>query len=211
MKPFRILYFLLTCSILSNGCAPAGSLMHEMEADLKPDFRPLDSSSGTFLFRAKIRLTGNNYTGIFLVKQVQADSTTRIVFLSEIGLNLMDLKYKRDTFELISVQDFLDRPSLIRMLKADFGTLLRDPGDLQGTDIYYKRDEPSEMIQFRYNSRKYSYFHMKGRGVYRIERRSGPFSRTTYSIDRTGPMNILIDHGGLKPDIELIQIPRIDR
>ncbi len=47
-------------------------------------------------------------------------------FLSELGLNLLDMAYSNDEFEVVSVQEFLNRPSILKTLKKDFRTLLLD-------------------------------------------------------------------------------------
>ena len=129
MNQLRTWFSLLIISLLfSWGSISAAHHDSKIwEADSIPGkFAPLIPLEETLLFKAGLNVLGDYYSGLVLIKDIKEDSAIHVVFLNELGLTLLDLAYRKDEFEVQSVQDFLNRSSILKTLKKDFRCLLLD-------------------------------------------------------------------------------------
>ncbi|HBG87480.1 MAG TPA: hypothetical protein DDW62_08010, partial [Marinilabiliaceae bacterium] len=58
----------------------------------------------SLLYRSMIKFRNYEFSGLVLVKNLVSDSAVHIVFMSEFGPTMLDIKYKNDEFELISAK-----------------------------------------------------------------------------------------------------------
>jgi hypothetical protein len=173
-------------------------------------FKPLGESSETLLFKSHIAFFKEHYSGLFLIKRMP-DSSTHVVFLSELGLSLMDLRYKDGLFEVVSVKEFLNKPSILRTLKNDFRTLLLDLSAI-GSFVLDETSEdgsPVELLKFRYRKENYVYFNSEEKGTYQILRKKGIFKSVEFNIVRTSGLEIEIAHRCIKLHIALQQLNQL--
>jgi hypothetical protein len=210
MRPFRILFFPLIFSLCCHTCAPTPVLSEgEPAGGIPPEKFSLPCpGDGSLLFKARITLYRHEYSGLFLIKRMPADSSVHIVFLSEIGLSLLDLKYRHDDFEVASVQEFMHRPSSVKTLQNDFRSLLLDLQAIGDYSIETGADS-TEILRFRHKSQKYAYYSREGPGLYRIRQRTGWFKLVDVSIVKKEKLNIGISHRGVKLAIELQQLEKL--
>ena len=211
MSPFRTLFLPLIISLLLCSCSPAGKLgsMETAETGSIHRFAPLGSISNPMLFKASIGISGDHYSGLFLIKRIPDDSTIRILFLSELGLNMLDLAYRDDEFRVVSVQEFLNKPPLLKTLQNDFRTLLLDLSTLATYSLTMSEDGTTELLQFRHKSQRYLYHSKKDLGTFRIERKRGWFRRVNYCIDGMDDLHIEIVHRGIKLTMDLHQLKQL--
>ena len=113
----------ILCLILM-GCSKAVSPVHFQKvlpdakvciADLKPKFTSV-------LYNTKVDVVGKHLSGLLLFKQMP-DSSTRVVFSSEMGVNFFDFEYSSNGFKVHSCMEQLNRKIVIRQLKKDIGLL----------------------------------------------------------------------------------------
>jgi len=161
---------------------------------------------GTVLFRARIRIHKDQYSGLFLVKQMQKDTSVRIVYLSELGLSLMDLSYKHDEFEVMKVQDFLNRPLMLKMFQEDFRTLLLDLSEVVPDPESLGENSTYDMLKVKHQSQRYKYYYREGTIPYRIDRRKGCFGKAVYCIQEEEAIHLTITHQWIGLFIDLQQI-----
>lgn len=173
-------------------------------------FSPLGSQFGTMLFKARIQLFKEDYSGLFLLKDIPADSSTRILFLSELGINLMDLEYRNDEFRVVSIEEFLDRRSIIKTLQNDFRALLLDLRAIDDFTVIKEEKDATEILQFRHRSDRYAYYYNREKGAFRITRKAGLFHRLDVSLTHGGSMGIGMTHKGIRLSIGLQQLEKID-
>lgn len=171
-------------------------------------FSPLGNMSGTMLLKARIAIGQKQYSGMFLMKQMPADSSVRILYLSEVGLSLMDLTYKEDEFEMNKIQDFLDRPLLIKVIQDDLRTLLLDLPEVVPSSVHSEAAASPEQMKFKHKSQKYRYYYSGNPVPYRIDRKKGWFGKTVYCIEGTDPFRAGITHRGIQLRIDLQQLER---
>lgn len=110
--------------LLLLGCSKAAAPVHFQKAlpdakiciaDLKPKFTSV-------LYNTKVDVVGKHLSGLLLFKQMP-DSTTRVVFSSEMGVNFFDFEYSAKGFKVISCMQQLNKKLVIRQLKKDIGLL----------------------------------------------------------------------------------------
>ncbi len=85
---------------------------------------PLNNS---LLYRIFIKFRDYEFSGLVLIKQIRTDSSVHVVFLSEFGPTLMDLKYRNDHFTTVSAKEFFNNNKLIKLIGANFRLLIQDP------------------------------------------------------------------------------------
>jgi hypothetical protein len=77
-----------------------------------------------YVYKANITIYGNELTGIFIAKKINAD-THRVVFTTEFGNKLIDVEISETDFKVNSVVDELNRKIVLNTLRDDFRLLLR--------------------------------------------------------------------------------------
>ena len=211
MSPYRTIFFLLIFSLLYSSCSTTKGLRKHTNLSNNPikNFTVFDNDYESLLFKARIKIYKNDYTGLILIKKIASDTSTHIVFLSEIGLNMLDLKYKNDEFELVSVKDFLNKPRLIKTIQNDFRMLVQDLDVIDYYTIKKSKSEASSVLKFKHKSQRYSYFYGPNSDLYEIWRKSGLF-KTVATMGGEGKMLIEISHRGIKLDINLEELERLN-
>ena len=210
MSQYRTVFFLLICSLLINSCSTTKGLKEHLgyEEIVIENSSILDNDNESLLFKTRIKVYKKEYTGLFLIKKIASDTSTHLVFLSEIGLNILDLKYKNDEFELVSVKDFLDKPRIIKTIQNDFRMLVQDLDVIDDYSIKNIDSDGSLVFVFKHKSQRYSYFYRPDSGLYEIWRKSGLF-KTVLTLDGHEKKLIEISHKGIKLDIILEELERV--
>ena len=209
MRPFRILFFLLISSLFIVSCGSMRIMGKEDPTTRIPleRFRPLNTSGEALHFKARITLLKREFSGLFIIKSMPADSSTRVLFVSEIGLSLLDMKYRNDTFDVVRVQAFLDRPAVIRTLQNDFRTLLLD---LHEVDYFRIMESDSTVVlRFTQHSKKYTLQYWEGTGAVRIRQRYGLFRKTDVIVTRKEKMHIAVKNSGIRLSLDLHQLDKL--
>ena len=211
MSQYRTIFFLLIFSQLFFSCSTTKGLKeHSSYREiLIKNSSILNDEYESLLFKARIKIYKNDYTGLFLIKKIASDTSTHIVFLSEVGLNMLDLKYKNDEFELVSVKDFLNKPRLIKTIQNDFRMLVQDLDVIDYYTIKKSKSEASSVLKFKHKSQRYSYFYGPNSDLYEIWRKSGLF-KTVATMGGEGKMLIEFSHRGIKLDINLEELERLN-
>jgi len=213
MNPLRKLFSLLIISIGISVCAsqPIPESSVDIGTDKKNNsrFSPLASMEGPLLFKVAIRIFGDYYSGLVLIKQMPADSAIHVVFLSELGLSLMDLAYSGDIFTVVSVQDFLNRRSILNTLQNDFRCLLLDLSIIEDYSVDKLKDGCTEQLKFRHKSQRYLYTFNKENGPTAIRKRKGLFGRVDFSISETDALKIGIRHRCVRLKIDLSELNQL--
>ncbi len=220
MKLSRIRFSLLIISLLLFlwKASAAQSDGRSQDPDFSVEkFTPLGPLKGSLLFKAAITVFGDYYSGLILIKEVPRDSAIHVVFLSELGLNLLDMAFYNDDFEVVSVQDFLNRPSILRTLQNDFQTLLLDLSQIEEFKVKVKDEGVTEILKFRYNSQRYAYSYSENLGPVRIRRQNGLFGRVDFLIVagetkekvRQESRKIGIEHRCVRLKIDLTELRRL--
>lgn len=178
LKVFLILSsLLLTATRAVAGVAdnPLGTRNPEERSAEKSNVLPggsmvFGTSYNSLLYRIFIKFRDYEFSGLVLIKQMHADSSVHIVFLSEFGPTLMNLKYKDDSFTTVSAKEFFSNEKLIKLIGANFRMLIQDP-----TYIRKIKDRNIECRQLR----KLKFRHLSDSFVY-IYGNDGLLQRAKY-------------------------------
>ncbi len=117
----------------------------------------LDRNYKSTLYKCNIEWGNKRYSGMFLFKNLP-DSSTRILFLSEVGLNLIDFEYKNGEFEVKKIKDFMNRRIIIKALMSDLDLLLHKPPDKTPLRKKPGKDEPI-LVRKKGCFKTYCYFY----------------------------------------------------
>jgi hypothetical protein len=212
MSIFQKLFFLLIISLGPGACTPSAVPASAGEAgkDIQK-FVPLEGHGDRLLFKTSIDLGNRHFSGLFLLKALP-DSSTRVVFLSELGLNLLDMSYRQGCFQVHSVKEFLDRKMIIRTLQEDFRALLLDLSELKRYELECKMDEEleAEVLRVRHRQGKSSYWYRDQSRTYRIRNKNGLFRMTDIRIDRDPGLEIAMRHKGMRLQIQMREVDTQD-
>jgi hypothetical protein len=210
MQTCRTRFLLLSsCLLMLAGCTSvyknlepaAGNFDHIYR------FRPRFS---VVLYNAEINVTSHHLSGLLLMK-VMSDSSTRIVFSSEMGVKFFDFAFSKDgSFKVYSIIPQMDKGPVIKTLRKDFDLILmRQEGSRErhllkdSTHLYYKL--PQE------KGANYYITNLAGDTLLRMEKSSNrkPVAVATMTNYKNGvPDTIGIDHKNFKFTIGLKKIER---
>lgn len=110
--------------ILLFGCGKAISPYAHLQkgADVKTCIAELQPKFTSVLYNTKVDVIGKHLSGLLLFKHMP-DSTVRVVFSSEMGVNFFDFEYSATGFKVHSVIKQLNKKVVIRQLKKDIGLM----------------------------------------------------------------------------------------
>lgn len=156
------------------------------------DLAPVLPASGMVKYKTSIDVLKNHLTGLLVVKKTDS-LTTRIVFVTELGMKMFDFEARNQTIEAIYVFDPLNKPVLVGALKRNFNNLLllnayrQETGKCSkgNTQIYQIKDGESKryftvedagthaaLLQETFHKRKH-----ESRTEYAYDKTTGLYSR----------------------------------
>lgn len=125
MRPSLITCLVLSSILLLSGCAI--SRYKHLPCDKivmnENDLAPVIPSSGLIKYKTSIDVLKNHLTGLLIVKKTDS-LTTRIVFVTELGMKMFDFEAKDNQLHAVYVFDPLNKPVMIEALKRNFNNLL---------------------------------------------------------------------------------------
>jgi hypothetical protein len=83
----------------------------------------IPNASGIAKYKATIDVLKNHLTGILIVKKTDS-ITTRIVFVTELGMKMFDFEARNNAINAVYVFDPLNKPLFIDALKRNFNNML---------------------------------------------------------------------------------------
>jgi len=208
MKVFRTAFLLLLTSLALGACSSTGRLSTCTPGQLQESIpcQVLDPEQGSLLYKSSISMGKRHFSGLFLIKQQEADSSIRVLFLSEVGLNLLDLEFRNGQCRVVSVKDFLNKASLIRTLEKDFQTLLLDLSTIQSCRIRTHSEEGILDLKFRHQKQGYRYTFLNDQVCTYILRKKGLLGRVQYELEGNEPQKIGIRHPlGLEIEMQKLE------
>jgi hypothetical protein len=164
----RFLRFVSSVALVAALSACGHSYRSLRKADIsasgawgKPEFKRAlfrCSVNGHFLWKRF------HLSGLLLFKKL--GDTTRVVFQNEMGFPFFDFQWDdKDSFSVISIEERLNRPALIRTLQNDFEMLLRMK--LDETKVSWFTSKAGYETWFRYPRNNGYVFYISVNGQYR--------------------------------------------
>jgi hypothetical protein len=84
---------------------------------------PVVKNKSAAKFQTTIDVLKNHLSGILVVKQTDS-LTTRVVFITELGMKMFDLEMKSEEMSVVYVFEPLNKPQVISALKQNFKNML---------------------------------------------------------------------------------------
>jgi len=105
-----------SCRSIYNSYLPV-SVREDCLTELGPRFE-------NELYKAQVDITGRSLGGLLLIKMMP-DSSTRIVFSTELGVKFFDFEFRENgEFKVVDILKKLNRKPVISALRQDFEILL---------------------------------------------------------------------------------------
>ena len=132
--------------------------------ELKPQFTSV-------LYNTKVDVIGKHLSGLLLFKTMP-DSSTRVVFTNEMGVNFFDFEYSKSGFKVHSCMTQLNKKVVINQLRKDIGLVFMYNCDLTKATALAKNDELYYMFK---NKNEETY--------YITQNNCNKLSRVEYAVD----------------------------
>ncbi len=133
-------YLLLSsCLLILGGCSSAYKHLQQIKGDasclekFKPEFT-------TTIYTTRVNIIGNYISGLLFIKAMP-DSSTRLVFSSEMGLSIFDFEFARNgDFKVHHIIKKMNRKAVIRTLQQDFKLILMQNLNFETAGVFKKQD-----------------------------------------------------------------------
>lgn len=138
--------------ILVSSCAPTSSYkLTGTSIITETQVHPIVNSTKALLYKAKLDLYKQHYSGLILLKQTDLN-TSHLTFVTEIGMKMFDFEIKKDSFNLVYIFEPLNKPKLIQLLEADMRLILLHHLLKKEASVYEKKDRRIYKVKdgFRY-------------------------------------------------------------
>lgn len=124
MQRFLKLYLLLSSFLLLTGCSISKYNHLKCEStDLQANpIIPVIKPTVVSKYKTSIDILKNHITGLLIIKQIDS-VTTRLVFVTELGMKMFDFEAKNGVMNAIYVFEPLNKPRLIEALKRNFNNI----------------------------------------------------------------------------------------
>jgi hypothetical protein len=148
--------YLSSVFILLTSCAiPLKYKLIEQRKITGIDVQPLVSANNTMLYKAQIFLFNKYYTGLLLHKQTDS-TTSHLVFVTEVGIQLFDIEIKKDSLKMAYCFGPMNKPKITNLLENDLGLILLYPLLNQTAKIYTNQE--NKIYSIKGKGRKYFFY-----------------------------------------------------
>ena len=145
---------MILSSCLLLNCTPVHKQMQVAQADVNR-LRSFQPAFGTALYNTTVDVTGNHLSGLLLIKRMP-DSSTRMVFSSEMGLSFFDFEFRPDgDFKVHSIIKKMNRKAVIKTLRHDFELVLMNRLDYSTASV---RSNANELYFIFPQEKGYNYY-----------------------------------------------------
>ncbi len=157
------------------------------------------------IYKTNIDIYSINLTGLTLFKK--SDSAYRVVAMSELGMKYFDIEFPVEELlppKIHYIMEVLDKKLLVNMLKKDFGLLFYPP-ELNVSNISVNDANPNT---FLVKKKKLGYVTTLAGNISEINKVKFLGSMKSIVVmseyNNESPNRIIIDHGSIKLDFEII-------
>jgi len=167
MKLFHQVFLLLISVFFFSSCVSTKNFKVEKENTSFIVAPLLEGSYKTALYNSEIDIGEKHFSGLFYFKTFP-DSSYRIIFLSQFGLNLLDLKYENNNFTVVKCQEFLKKKVIINTLKRNLKLLIYIPHNYNKKKIYINTKNKLVLVKFKKGFKKDYFFYSKDKKINKI-------------------------------------------
>jgi len=204
MRYLLFISFLALCS-----CSSEYRKMRKVSGDTGciQKFKPV--FQGT-TYRTTVDVVGKHLSGLVLIK-VMPDSSTRVVFTSEIGFKFFDFGFSKDSgFKVYYIIQQMDKQAVITTLRKDFELIMMYHTATEGSFIL----KDAEKYYYGFPQEKGYDFYIADSscsqlmGMQRSSKRKAVVEAIMYGVDNSVPDTIGITHKNFNFTIGLKRIEK---
>lgn len=192
----------------------SGSLFLRTAAAAEPDLVAdrADSRSiigveyNSLLYRSMIKFRNYEFSGLVLVKNLVSDSAVHIVFMSEFGPTMLDIKYKNDEFELISAKEFFNNEKLLGLVYSNFRMFLQDLDYVAKIKDETGLNKETLKMKYRHLSDTFIYLYEGNFEVGKVIFRTNALNVVKLDIERNAevvPTKLIYSYRGVPLDVSM--------
>lgn len=165
----------------------------------------------SMLYKTAITFRDYAFSGLVLFKKQEMDSSIHVVFMSEFGMTMLDIKYKNDVFEVVSAKEFFSHPKLLEVIFDDFRILLQDLQSVKKVRFSTTCKKKTNKLKFRHFSDTFIYLYASDFLVKQATWRKNMLRVVKVQIDRNAnnqPQTVSFTHRGvsLVVNMELLNL-----
>lgn len=173
----------------------------------------LNKNYQQLVYKANMDIYKRGFSGVYLFKKQEADTSFRIVMLSEFGLTYFDFEYKNKQFKIKNCQEFFNKPMLLKLMQNHIRLLLTVVDNPTKIKQINNSDTTQSVYKFKFNYKKYYYFYDFNSNLKKIVVKKNMFSKTQIHIDNYNndiPKNIKITHNRqkIKLSLKLLEVKK---
>jgi hypothetical protein len=128
MKISTILYLLLNVLILLTSCSvPKNCIQCDLSASIEPNPVIALKNETPVLYSTDIQVTKYHFSGLVAFRQMPDSAGIRIVFLTEVGIRMMEFSYINNVIKNTYCFDAINRKSIVSLMSAFVDFLLEQP------------------------------------------------------------------------------------
>ncbi|NJO89813.1 MAG: hypothetical protein HC831_13350 [Chloroflexia bacterium] len=155
------------------------------------------------LYKTNIFFYKKQYSGLLLFIYEPEKEEHSVVLLSELGLNILELKYQSGEFKMVKHKSFFNKNAAIETLKSDI-ELLIEQIPIKKQTCYLAMD--SSLIVKRKDEKKELFYINMENEVFKIRKKQNMFMSVNMDLNDYNtniPKEIIIQHKGIKLKLEL--------
>lgn len=200
MRRFLQINFFLSSllALLLQGCSPAsGHKLMRTVIVTEKDVKPIINKNNSLLYKAKIDLYNKHFSGLIVLKQTD-QTTSHLIFVTEIGMKMFDFEIQNNTFKLLYIFEPLNKPKIIRLLEDDMKLILLQ--HLLNREAAVFENETESIYRVKEQFRYYYLADKNARTVRRVIKKGKLFTKTKVKYlynDSLNASQIKLKHKGL--------------
>ncbi|MBS1646981.1 MAG: hypothetical protein JST67_06540 [Bacteroidetes bacterium] len=158
------------------------------------------------LYKMQVYLFRRYYTGILMDKKI--NNTNRLVFVTELGMKIFDIKLVADSAEVVYCFSPLNKPKITNILKTDLQFLWLKSSSVNPDKMYENKNKEQIYIVEK-NKKKYWYYISENK-INKTRAKEGAFTNKkghySYTLNNEIEHAVLKHKGLLRLKIELQKI-----
>ena len=140
------------------GCSPThGYKLSRAEIITSAQVKTIINKDKALLYKAKINLYNNYYSGLIILKQTDS-ITTHLVFITELGMKMFDFEIRNNQFKLVYVFEPLNKPKILNLLESDMKLILLQNLFNKEANVFEQKNHTTLIYQTANNKFKNYYF-----------------------------------------------------
>lgn len=156
------LLILISWGFLLVSCATGRNALDTENTKLQFSNSPVFGDELTeAVFRGSIEINKHYLSGIFALKK-ESEENYRLVFMSELGITMLDINFSSEDYQLNYCIDFLEKKALLKLLYHDFLSLTETPDPARLIQMKSKKDK-AEFIKFKKDNSRDFYYYESGK------------------------------------------------